>query len=95
MSVYDLDIKGMRKTFMKFHKTLYGRTVFLLAYVIPFFLFGIGLVILISGFIMQCPAQLMMAAKVLGAFALAFILGNVYFYTEIRKFCEHEDSKKK
>ena len=39
MSVYDLDVKGMRKTFLKFNKTTYGKTVFLLAYIITLFLF--------------------------------------------------------
>ena len=95
MSVYDLDIKGLRKTFLKFNKTLYGRTVFFLAYIIPFFLFGIGLVLLIGGIIQQCPNKMLGAARVFGAFILTFVIANIYFYSEVRKFCKHEDSKKK
>ncbi len=95
MSIYELDIKGIRKLFIKFHKSTYGKTVFLLAYVIPFFLFGVGLVQLIYGIVQQCPTQTIGAAKTLGAFVVTFILGNVYFYSEVRKFCEHEEAKKK
>lgn len=95
MSVYELDIKSLRKTFQKFHKTLYGRTVFFLAYIIPFILLMIGLVETISGFIRGCPIILGKAIHLLEAFGVVFILANIYFYSEIRRFCEHEDKKKK
>jgi uncharacterized membrane protein (DUF485 family) len=95
MSVYDLDIKGLRKTFMKFNKTLYGRTVFFLAYIIPFFMFGMGLALLIAGLIQGCTTTLLDSARVFGAFVITFVIGNIYFYSEIRKFCKYEDHKKK
>ena len=95
MSVYDLDIKGLRKTFIKFNKTLYGRTIFFLAYIIPFFMFGIGIALLIAGFVQGSTTTLLDSARVFGAFIITFVIGNIYFYSEIRKFCEHEDSKKK
>lgn len=95
MSVYELDIKSLRKTFQKFHKTLYGRTVFFLAYIIPFILLMIGLVETISGFIQGCPIILGKAIHLLEAFGVVFILANIYFYSEIRRFCEYEEKKKK
>ena len=95
MSVYDLDIKGLRKAFIKFNKTLYGRTVFFLAYIIPFFMFGVGVVLLVSGLVQQCTSLLLDSARVLGGFVVVFVIANVYFYTEVRKFCEHEEAKKK
>ena len=95
MSVYELDIKGLRKTFMKFHKSLNGRTVFFLAYCIPFFLFFSGVGTVISGLVQKCPIILGRAVTILALFAVSFILANIYFYSEIRKFCEHEDHKKK
>ena len=86
-------MKSLRKTFVKFNKTLYGRTVFFLAYIIPFFLFGIGLVLLVSGIMRQCPIMMSNSARVFGAFILTFVVANIYFYSEIRKFCKHEDRK--
>ena len=96
MSVYDLDIKSLRKTFQKFHKTLYGRTVFFLAYIIPFVILMIGLVEAISCIVQGfCPIIFSKAVHIFEAFGVSFILANIYFYSEIRRFCEHEDKKKK
>ncbi len=95
MSVYDLDMNGLRKTFMKFHKTLYGRTVFIFAYLIPFVLFVIGTILGVVGVANGCTAVSRRGADILALFVPLFILGNIYFYSEVRKFCEHLDSKKK
>jgi hypothetical protein len=95
MSVYELDIKGLRKTFMKFHKTLYGRTIFFLAYIIPALLFIAGIAALIAGIIKGCQGLLLTSASILIAFVVTFVIGNIYFYSEIRKFCKYEDHKKK
>ena len=95
MSVYELDIKGLRKTFMKFHKTLYGRTIFFLAYIIPALLFIAGITTLIMGIIQKCQCLIIASAVLLILFVVAFVLGNIYFYSEIRKFCKYEDDKKK
>ena len=90
MSVYDLDLKGMRQTFRDFHKTLYGRTVFLLAYIIPAFLFLIGLVVLLTSIQFGCIIMLTRSAPWFGSFIPTFVLGNIYFYTEIRHFCAYK-----
>ncbi len=94
MSVYDLDIKGMRKTFQKFNKTLYGKTIFFLAYIIPFFLLMIALVTTIVGIAQDCSIIMGRASTLFVAFGVTFVLANIYFYSEIRKFCEHESKKK-
>ncbi len=88
MSVYDLDMKGLRKTFQEFHKTLYGKTVFFLAYIIPAMLFA-------SAMISMAMVSYEMSAILLGIFVVAFILGNIYFYTEIRKFTDTKEHSKK
>jgi phosphotransferase system glucose/maltose/N-acetylglucosamine-specific IIC component len=95
MSVYDLDMKGLRKTFMKFHKTLYGRTVFFLAYIIPAILFITGVVQVSMGIAQGCSGLLKLSTRTFGAFILCFIIANIYFYSEIRRFCRHEDRKDK
>lgn len=87
-NIYRLGIKEMRKLIRDFAGTLYGRTVFFLAYFIPMmaFLAMVGLVI----------AEMIEPAydlffPIIGTFFLfvgLFILGNIYYYHEIRVFAE-------
>lgn len=88
MSVYDLDMKGLRKTFNEFHKTLYGKTIFFLAYIVPAMLF-------ISSMAAIVINKLAVAAVTMALFILAFVIGNIYFYTEIRKFADQKQREKK
>ena len=88
MSVYDLDMKGLRKTFQEFHKTLYGKTVFFLAYIIPAMLFA-------SAMIAMAMVSYEISAILLVIFVVAFIIGNIYFYTEIRRFTDSKGTAKK
>ena len=88
MSVYDLDMKGLRKTFNEFHKTLYGKTIFFLAYIVPAMLF-------ISSMAAIVINKLSVAAVTMALFILAFVIGNIYFYTEIRKFADQKQREKK
>lgn len=92
MSVYDIDRDGLRKLFYEFHKTLYGRTIFFFAYFIPFALFiAAALSALFALFYAFNPLLINIAAMCIIAFIPAFILGNIYFYNEIRKFANHRD----
>ena len=87
-SIYSLGIKEMRKLIRDFASTLYGRTVFFLAYFVPMmtFLVMAGLVV----------AEMMVPEyglffPIMGTFFLfigTFILGNIYYYHEIRMFAE-------
>ena len=95
MSVYELDRQGLRKAFLRFNKTLYGRTVFLLAYIIPAILFIMGTVQVCMGLAQGCTALLKLSLRSFGAFVICFIIANVYFYSEVRRFCRYEDRKAK
>lgn len=88
MSVYDLDMKGLRKTFYEFHKTLYGKTVFFFAYIIPAMIF-------IAALVAMFMVDYTISAILIGIFVLAFIIGNIYFYSEIRRFSDAKDRAKK
>lgn len=95
MSIYELNLGGIRKTFMEFHQSVYGRTVFLLAYFIPFALFlAAALTALFAIFNKFNPALLNASAICILAFFPTFIVGNIYFYGEIRRFCEHKEHNK-
>ena len=95
MSIYDLDIKGMRQLMRKFHKTTYGQTVFLLAYVIPFMTFVSSAIMALVSCITQDSELLYISGIVAVVFVVTFILGNIYFYSELRKFSLENSSKKK
>ena len=92
MSVYDLNRDSLRKTFYEFHQTLYGRTVFFFAYFIPFLLFIISaLAVLFALFYSFDNTLLTIGAIAILAFIPAFIYGNIYYYSEIRRFCAHKE----
>ena len=87
-NIYKLNIKEMRKLLRDFSSTLYGRTIFFLASFAPFMalLTMIGLVI---GAFIEQNAELFY--PIVGTFFLfigLFILGNIYYYHELRTFSE-------
>lgn len=90
MSIYEVDIKELRKVFHEFHQTIYGKTVFFLAYIIPAGIFLISIVMLIAGVIQESVFAVGAVAKLLVAFGVTFVLANIYYYAEVRKFCEHK-----
>lgn len=92
MSVYDLDLKGIRKTLIEFHQSVYGRTIFFLAYIIPFVLFVVAAVAaLLAIFFSFDMGLFMISLNSIVIFFPTFIIGNMYFYSEIRHFCAYRD----
>ena len=87
-SIYDLSIKEMRSLLRDFSCTLYGRTVFFFAYFAPFmtFLVLIGLVI-VSG-IEQTTDYYYPIVGTFFLFIGLFLLGNIYYYNELRSYSE-------
>ncbi|MBR5647382.1 hypothetical protein IKW73_00345 [Candidatus Saccharibacteria bacterium] len=87
-NIYDLDVKEMRGLFRDFACTLYGRTVFFIAYFVPFvaFLALIGLVA-----VSFYDSSLELFYPTLATFFIfitVFMIGNAYYYCEVRKFAE-------
>lgn len=92
-NIYSLNIKEMRKLIADFSKTLYGRTVFFLAY----FTSLLALITLVGLFIVEMisPSDALFYA-ITGTFFLfigLFTLGNVYYYHEIRVFDERRSGE--
>ena len=86
ITIYDLSMKDMRKLLRAFHETVYGRTVFFLAYFIPISIFIASVVIAIVGFCIKCDTLLTLDASLFLSFVPCFILANIYYYAELRKF---------
>lgn len=85
-SIYKLDIQGMRKAFNDFHKTLYGRTAFFVAYFIPIMSFLAMFGFMIVLFIKPETSSYIAFYSALGVFVVSFMIGTAYYYHEVRDF---------
>lgn len=94
MSIYDFNLKGMRKAFKDFRKTAYGKLIFLITYIAPFLLFITGTSLVIYGLINSQTDTMTYGLVVLGAFVLLFILANAFYYSEVRRFCDNGKAAK-
>lgn len=87
-NIYSLSIKEMRKLIRDFAGTLYGRTVFFLAYFIPMMVFLVMAGLVVAEII---KPEYDLFYPIVGTFFLfigVFILGNIYYYYELRVFAE-------
>ena len=89
MNIYDLKISDLRQIMRQFGSTLYGRTIFLIAYFVPITLFfaciGMAAVCLLEPTI----EVLFFTLGTLLAFLITFMIANAYFYHELRVYVEH------
>ena len=86
-NIYSFSMKEMRKLLLDFSGTLYGRTVFFLAYFLPAMAFLAFCGLVVAAFF----ATEDLFYPIMGTFFLflgLFILGNIYYYHELRIFCE-------
>lgn len=87
-NIYNLSIKEMRRLLRAFSGTLYGRTVFFLAYFAPMMSFLVMLGLILAEII--APEE-QLFYPIVGTFFLfigLFITGNIYYYNELRMFAE-------
>ena len=87
-NIYNLNLKEFRKLLKDFGHTLYGRTIFFVAYFIPSILFLASIALLICGFIIDSDIITNALLVSLTAFVITFIIGNMYYYKELRIFSE-------
>lgn len=86
-NIYNLNMKEMRDLILKFGGTLYGRTVFFLAYFLPFMAFLTLSGLVIASFF-AAEDLFYPVLSTFFIFITLFILGNIYYYHEIRHFSE-------
>lgn len=87
-SIYDFSVKEMRKLIQSFSCTLYGRTVFFLAYFVPLMALLVMIGLVLAAIIEQNDTLFYPIAGTFFVFVGLFILGNIYYYHEIRIFAE-------
>ena len=94
MTIYDINLKDMRKLFRAFNSNIYGRTVFFLAYSIPALLIISSIIIAMVSLCVSSDYLQSIGTFLFLGFIPTFIFGNIYFYTELRKFVEAGKYKK-
>lgn len=87
-NIYNLSIKEMRKLIRDFAGTLYGRTVFFLAYFVPMMTFLVMAGLVVAEMIEPTYDLFFPIVGTFFLFIGLFILGNIYYYHEIRVFAE-------
>lgn len=92
-NIYDLDVKGMRKLFRDFASTLYGRTVFFIAYFVPFMAFLVLIGLVFAYFFAPEKDLFYPIVGSFFAFIVFFMCGNAYFYGEVRKFSDKRTNR--
>ena len=86
--IYELDMRGMRDLLIRFSKTLYGKTIFLLSYLIPLVTFLVMLCLGVRCVIAPDINLIYIIAALFGIFLITFVLGNICYYKELRAFSE-------
>jgi magnesium-transporting ATPase (P-type) len=89
-SIYDKDIKAIRKELVKFGKTTYGKTIFFISYLIPLSLFFAIIVFAILGAATDAKYLVYYMPHLFIGFVVTFVLANAYYYKELRIFVEHQ-----
>ncbi len=87
-NIYNFTMKEMREALLKFGGTLYGRTVFFFAYFLPLMAFLVLCGLVVADII--APSEYLFY-PIVGTFFLfigLFILGNIYYYHELRIYLE-------
>ena len=87
-NIYSLNLKEFRKLLKDFGSTLYGRTIFFVAYFIPSILFLASIALLVCSFIIDSELIINALLISLTSFVITFIIGNMYYYKELRIFSE-------
>lgn len=87
-NIYKCNMKDMRKLLQDFSHTLYGRTVFFLAYFVPAMAFLVLVGLVVAGMIAPGENSLCYIVSAFLVFVGSFVLGNIYYYHELRIFTE-------
>ncbi len=87
-NIYSLNLEEFRKLLKEFGHTLYGRTIFFVAYFIPGILFLTSIILTVCEFIIASDIITNALLITLASFVLTFVVGNMYYYKELRIFAD-------
>jgi len=78
--IYNLTHKDLLKVLRDFNSTLYGKTMFLLCYIIPFLTLIFTIILILKDFLFYSILILLCSFFTL----LSFVIGSLIFYIELR-----------
>jgi len=78
--IYNLTHKDLLKVLRDFNSTLYGKTMFLLCYIIPFLTLIFTIILILKYFLFYSILILLCSFFTL----LSFVIGSIIFYIELR-----------
>lgn len=90
-TIYDKNIKEIRKELLRFGKTTYGKTVFFIAYLIPISLFFAMIIFAILGCASDAKYLISFMPHLFISFVITFMIANAYYYKELRIFVDHKN----
>ena len=87
--IYKMSPKEIKKLLHDFYTTRYGKSMFVICYVVPFITFMITIGMFISSF--GDANEIEQYVVVLTAFLCMniFCIGSYFYYKELREFAEH------
>ena len=96
MDFYNYSCKDIKKEISEFSKGSFGKTIFLLAFSPALILLMVAITIEIFGIPngVICEYAPSLPFWIL-AVMISFIFGNMYYYSELRKYMEHKSAKQK
>ena len=84
--IYNMGAKEIRKLLRDFYKTRYGKSIFVICYVVPFLFFLVTMGMFI-GFLMRGQADYVLVFVPFVCMNM-FCVGSYFYYKELRVFAE-------
>ncbi len=87
--IYKMNPKEIKKLLHEFYATRYGKSIFVICYVVPFITFMITMGMFISSFKDASETEKYMVIFTAFLCMNIFCLGSYFYYKELREFAEH------
>ncbi|MBR1939568.1 hypothetical protein IJ847_02435 [Candidatus Saccharibacteria bacterium] len=89
MNIYEMSLDEIRIIMKQFSKTVYGRTVFVIAYFVPIVLFLSFVGVMIAALVSANTSMFAFGIGLLLVFVPTFMVAHAYYYRELRAYVEH------
>lgn len=89
MNIYKMKKEDIWKTMKEFTKTVYGKTAFLLSYIVFFFFFVYLIYLMITSLGFEFLSyEMIYFVRVLFCTLISFIIGSINYYHELIRFID-------
>lgn len=88
--IYKLNGKEMKKLIDDFYATRYGKSIFVICYVVPFLLFMVTMGMFLVSFGDVGATEKYLVILIAFLCMNIFCIGSYFYYRELRKFAEYK-----